>query len=81
MELRGTTPSGREVRARVEGEGHPSYLATARMLGEAGMLLAEEGLTPQRGGCLTPAGRAGNLMPGAFAHARVRFSDGARPLT
>jgi short subunit dehydrogenase-like uncharacterized protein len=81
VELRGTTPSGREVRAKVEAEGHPGYLATARMLGEAGMLLAEEGLTPQRAGCLTPATALGTSCLERFAHARVRFSDGARPLT
>jgi short subunit dehydrogenase-like uncharacterized protein len=81
VEVRGMTRSGREVRTHVEAGGHPGYLATARMLGEAGMLLAEEGLTPQRAGCLTPATALGTSCLERFAHARVRFSGGPEPLT
>ena len=81
VEVRGMTRSGRVVSTHVEAEGHPGYLATARMLGEAGMLLAEEGLTPQRAGCLTPATALGAACLERFAHARVRFSGGPEPLT
>jgi short subunit dehydrogenase-like uncharacterized protein len=76
MELRALTPSGRELRTRLDAEGHPGYLATARMLGEAGMLLAEEGATPDRGGCLTPAAALGTACADRFARAQVRFSLG-----
>ena len=36
-------PAGATVRVDVDADGHPGYLATARMLGEAGLLLAEPG--------------------------------------
>ncbi len=74
MELLALTPSGRELRAHLDADGHPGYLATARMLGEAGMLLAEQGATPERGGCLTPAVALGTACADRFERARVRFS-------
>ncbi len=52
----------------------PGYLATARMLGEAGLLLAEPGATPERAGCLTPATALGTGSVERFERARVRFS-------
>jgi short subunit dehydrogenase-like uncharacterized protein len=58
---------------RVDAEGHPGYLTTARMLGEAGLMLAESGSTPDRAGCLTPATALGTQHVGRFAHARLRF--------
>jgi short subunit dehydrogenase-like uncharacterized protein len=68
------TAAGREVEVRVEAEGHPGYLATARMLGELGLLLAEEGATPDRAGCLTPGLALGTAHLDRFERARVRFS-------
>jgi short subunit dehydrogenase-like uncharacterized protein len=68
------TSSGREVRVELDAEGHPGYLATARMLGEAGILLAEEGATPDRAGCLTPALALGAGAPTRLTHARIRFA-------
>jgi short subunit dehydrogenase-like uncharacterized protein len=68
------TASGNEVRVDVDADGHPGYLATARMLGEAGLLLAEDGATPARAGCLTPALALGAGTAGRFTHAGVRFS-------
>jgi short subunit dehydrogenase-like uncharacterized protein len=62
------------VRVEVDADGHPGYLATARMLGEAGLLLAEAGLTPDRAGCLTPATALGTESLDRFHRARVRFS-------
>jgi short subunit dehydrogenase-like uncharacterized protein len=44
------------------------------MLGEAGMLLAEDGATPQRAGCLTPAAALGGACVERFERARARFS-------
>ena len=40
------TAGGHQVRVEVDADGHPGYLATARMLGEAGLLLAERDATP-----------------------------------
>ena len=74
MAVDARTASGNAVRASVHGEGHPGYLATARMLGEAGILLAEEGATPSRAGCLTPALALGSASAPRFARAGVRMS-------
>jgi short subunit dehydrogenase-like uncharacterized protein len=68
------TTGGHFVRVDLEADGHPGYLSTARMLGEAGLLLAEEGATPERAGCLTPATALGTGCLDRFEHARVRFS-------
>jgi short subunit dehydrogenase-like uncharacterized protein len=74
MEVAARTAGGRQVSVSVEAEGHPGYLATARMLGEAGLLLAEPGATPDRAGCLTPAIALGTLSAPRFERARVRFA-------
>ena len=74
MVIRASSDSGRSVRVDVEAEGHPGYLTTARMLGEVGILLSEEGATPARAGCLTPALALGSACVERFAEARVRFS-------
>jgi len=73
--------AGVDHRAPVErvraDEGHPGYLATARMLGEAGLLLAEPGATPERAGSLTPATALGTDSLDRFEHARARFTVAA----
>jgi short subunit dehydrogenase-like uncharacterized protein len=74
MNLDARTTGGREVRVDVDAEGHPGYLATARMLGEAGLLLAEPDATPKRAGCLTPATALGTGGTERFERARLRFS-------
>lgn len=48
------TASGRRYRATVAGPGDPGYAATAVMLGQAALCLAEDAL-PDRAGSLTPA--------------------------
>jgi short subunit dehydrogenase-like uncharacterized protein len=53
--IEATAPSGSKVRIDADGDGHPGYLATAKLLAEAGLLLAEDGATPPRAGFLTPA--------------------------
>jgi short subunit dehydrogenase-like uncharacterized protein len=68
------TSGGRHVSVDVDGEGHPGYLATARMIGEAGLLLAEEGATPEGAGCLTPALALGTDCIDRFSQARLHFS-------
>ena len=58
----------------VDADGHPGYLTTARMLGEAGLMLAEPDVTPDRAGCLTPATALGTAGIDRFERARMRFS-------
>ncbi len=74
MTVDARTQSGRELRVLVDADGHPGYLATARLLGEAGMLLAEDGATPRRSGCLTPAIALGAGSAARFARAGMRIS-------
>lgn len=76
MRASGRTRGGRALSARLDAEGHPGYLATARLLGEAGILLAQESATPAGGGCLTPAGALGTACLQRFAQARLRFALG-----
>lgn len=74
MSIQTRTTGGHEVGVEVDAEGHPGYLATARMLGEAGLLMAEPGVTPDRAGCLTPATALGTASVERFEAARMRFS-------
>jgi len=74
MSVQARTAQGREVGVEVDADGHPGYLATARMLGEAGLLLAGPDATPKRAGCLTPATALGTACVERFDRARVRFS-------
>jgi len=74
MVARARSTGGRAIEARVDADGHPGYLATARMLGELGILLSEPGATADRSGCLTPAFALGTGQVGRFDLARVRFS-------
>lgn len=74
MRVDARTASGNEVRVDVEAEGHPGYLTTARMLGEAGLLLSEYDATPDRPGAVTPAIALGAASAPRFERARLRFS-------
>jgi short subunit dehydrogenase-like uncharacterized protein len=74
MAAHARTTGGRELEVRLEADGHPGYLATARLLGEAGMLLAEDGGTPDRAGCLTPAAALGSDCIPRFERAGLRFT-------
>lgn len=73
MAVNAKTVDGHFVRADLEGEGQPGYLATAKMLGEAGLLLSEKGATPERSGFLTPAAALGTEHLDRFRHAGVKF--------
>jgi short subunit dehydrogenase-like uncharacterized protein len=73
MDLYARTTGGRELQVSLEASGHPGYLATARMLGEAGILLSQEGATPAGAGCLTPALAIGTAELARFERAGVRF--------
>jgi short subunit dehydrogenase-like uncharacterized protein len=76
MTASGLTRGGRQLHAVLDADGHPGYLATARLLGEAGILLAQDGATPAVGGCLTPAAALGTECLERFARAGLRFSSG-----
>lgn len=67
------TVGGHYVRVDLDADGHPGYLTTAKMIGEAGLLLAEDGATPDRSGFLTPATALGTAHADRFRHAGVRF--------
>ncbi len=67
------TVGGHFLRVDMDADGHPGYLSTARMIGEAGLLLAEEGATPDRSGFLTPAAALGTSGIDRFRHAGMRF--------
>jgi short subunit dehydrogenase-like uncharacterized protein len=73
MAVNATTEGGHYVRVDLDADGHPGYLATARMLGEAGLLLAEEGATPKRSGFLTPAAALGTGKLDRFERAGMRL--------
>jgi short subunit dehydrogenase-like uncharacterized protein len=68
------TAGGHFVRVELDADGHPGYLTTSRMLGEAGLLLAEDGATPALYGCLTPAAALGIGKLDRFERAGLRFS-------
>lgn len=71
------TTGGSGIRVDLEAEGQPGYLTTARMLGEAGLMLGEEGVTPDVSGCVTPAIAVGTGAAERLERARMRFSVGA----
>ncbi len=74
MDVRGRTAGGNEIHVEAACEGHPGYLATARMLGEAGLLMAEDGATPDVAGCLTPSAALGSESVPRFERAKLRFT-------
>jgi short subunit dehydrogenase-like uncharacterized protein len=67
------TDGGHFVRVDLDADGHPGYLTTSRMLGESGILLSEDGSTPDRSGCLTPATALGTASLERFEAAGMRF--------
>ena len=77
MQIAARTTGGRKIGVTVDADGHPGYLATARMLGELGILLSEAGQTPARGGCVTPGLALGAGCAPRFARAGVRFTVAA----
>ncbi len=74
MLVEARTTGGGEVRVEIEAEGQPGYLTTARMIGEAGLLLAEDSATPDGSGFLTPAIALGTASAARFERARLRFA-------
>jgi short subunit dehydrogenase-like uncharacterized protein len=74
MTARATTVGGHHVEADLDADGHPGYLSAGRMIAEAGLLLAEDGTTPDRSGFLTPATALGSSELDRFGRAGLRFS-------
>src|SRR5262249_47767695 len=68
------TVGGNYVKVELDADGHPGYLTTAKLLGEVGLLLAEDGATPQRAGCLTPATAIGTGSLERLERAGARFT-------
>jgi short subunit dehydrogenase-like uncharacterized protein len=60
-ELQATASGGRRLSAVVAGKGDPGYAATAVMLGQSALCLAEDEL-PDRAGSLTPATAMGSAL-------------------
>jgi short subunit dehydrogenase-like uncharacterized protein len=74
MSVRALSTAGNQVRVEIDADGQPGYYTTATMLGEAGLLMADEGATPDRAGCVTPAIALGTEAVDRFDHAQMRFS-------
>ena len=63
MDIAAGTESGRRLRVTVSGSGDPGYAATAVMLAESGLCLAEDGdRMPARSGSSTPATALGGAL-------------------
>jgi short subunit dehydrogenase-like uncharacterized protein len=73
MTVHARTSSGHTVGGRVSGSGHVGYLATARMMGETGLLLSEDGATPPAAGCLPPSLALGTRNLSRFTPAGLTF--------
>jgi len=78
MDIEAGTESGRRLRAAVSGSGDPGYAATAVMLAESGMCLADDGDgLPVRFGCLTPATAFGGALVERLCAAGHTYQAGA----
>jgi short subunit dehydrogenase-like uncharacterized protein len=73
MAVNAGTVGGHFVRIDLDADGQPGYLTTSKMLGEAGLLLSEDGATPERAGLITPAAALGTEQVDRFRHAGMRF--------
>ncbi len=81
VDVAGRTATGAAVTVRVDGEGHPGYAATSRMLAELCAAMASPE-APRRSGALTPALALGTAALEDFARSGVRFTlvDAPEPL-
>jgi short subunit dehydrogenase-like uncharacterized protein len=73
MTVHARTTGGHTVGGRVSGSGHVGYLATARMIGETGLLLSEDGATASAAGCLPPSLALGTSDLSRFTPAGLMF--------
>ena len=74
LAVQARTAGGHSVGVTAVGHGHPGYLSTARMLGEAGVMLASGEDVPDRAGALTPSLALGTTALGQFARAQLTFT-------
>ena len=74
MSIRALSTAGNQVGVEIDADGQPGYFTTATMLGEAGLMMADDEATPDRAGCITPAVALGTGSVDRFDHARMRFS-------
>ena len=77
-ELHAVASGGRRFRAVVAGSGDPGYAATAVMLGESALCLAEDDL-PERAGSLTPATAMGTALVERLRKAGHTYDVHAEP--
>ncbi|WP_026549890.1 saccharopine dehydrogenase NADP-binding domain-containing protein [Arthrobacter sp. Br18] len=73
LDLLGRSDDHQQVHVRIEAEGHPGYVTTARMIAELALMIVD-GSGSGRSGCITPALAAGADHTGRFARAGMRFS-------
>lgn len=73
MRIEGATTGEHRIEVDVEADGHPGYLTTAKMIGEAGLILSERSPVPHSLGCLTPAAALGTESAPRFERAGLRF--------
>jgi short subunit dehydrogenase-like uncharacterized protein len=73
MTVPSRTSDGNTVGGSVSGSGHVGYLATARMIGETGLLLARDGATPPGARCLPPSLALGPANLSRFTPAGLTF--------
>lgn len=76
--------SGKNLRleGKVSGQGDPGYAATARMLGQSALCLAQdEDVLPKRWGVLTPAAAMGMHLVERLRHAQFEFTVSAAPVS
>jgi short subunit dehydrogenase-like uncharacterized protein len=71
--LNARTAGGHTLSGRVSGTGHIGYLATARILGETGLMLVDGNETLSPGGCLTPSLALGTANLDRFTPAGLLF--------
>ncbi len=73
LDLVGVSDDRRRVDVRLDADGHPGYVATARMIAELALIVAD-GTGTGRVGCITPALALGAASAARFARAGLRFS-------
>jgi short subunit dehydrogenase-like uncharacterized protein len=73
MDIEAQSRGGNAIAVRIDADGHPGYLATSRMMGEAGLILAGDRHASGEAGCLTPAVALGVASAERFDAAGVRF--------
>jgi short subunit dehydrogenase-like uncharacterized protein len=73
MTVQARTTGDHIIEGHVSGSGHVGYLATAQMMGEAGLLLSEDGATPAGAGCLPPSFALGTTSLSRFTAAGLTF--------